>query len=177
MKPTIALFVLSVLASPFYALADAVITGPTSVIVTQHAALDETTYYSITITPPAGVKPIGHAWLEFRADIAAKQIDGFADPVPILDVYALKQPLSGDPDSSEFESTMVPMSRPTAAGTNRLIRIDITEYFQRILAEPSTNYGIVLGPLMSDKRGIFDLKEDAFGPGVAARIQLVEKTE
>ncbi len=91
-----------------------------------------------------------------------------------LDVYALKEFVSGDPEPSDFAPTSIPMSRPVGAGTNRLVRVDITEFVRVILDDPSKNHGLVLGPLTTDKRGIFDVKNDAFGPGISAQIHLVE---
>lgn len=178
MKHTPALLIIGLMSVlPSHSIADAEPTPSTEVVVTEHTATDESTYYSIAISLPAGISSVAYAWLEFRADISAKEVNGFVDPVPILEVYALKQPLSGDPDESEFETTIVPMSRPTAAGVNRLVRIDITEHVQRILASPSKNHGFVLGPLTADKRGIFEIKKDGLGPGVTARVQIVEKPE
>ncbi len=146
----------------------------TPVTVTELTARDGTTYYSIGFNIPNGLSSVSHAWLEFRADISARELNGFTDPAPMLEVYALKQALSGDPDPSEFEPTAIPMSRPVATGANRLVRVDITEIVQMILAEPSKNHGIVLGPLTADKRGIVDLKQDGFGPGIAARVHIAE---
>jgi hypothetical protein len=66
------------------------------------------------------------------------------------------------------------MSRPVAAGENRLVKIDITGVVKMILADPSKNHGIALGALTGDKRGVFAVRPDGFGPGTAVRITLIE---
>lgn len=148
--------------------------APVSAVVTERSAADGTTYYSIALSLSDDLTFVTHAWLEFRADVSAKDLDGFVDPAPTLEVYALKQTLSGDPDPSKFEAMRQPMTRPVAIGTDRLVRIDITEFVQKILTDPSKNHGIVLGPLTRDKRGIFDIKQDGLSPGVTAHVRFVE---
>lgn len=159
---------------PDLAAADAVSVSSPAVAITERTAGDGTAYYSVAISLPKGLTTISHARLEFRADVSAKDVNGFVDPAPVLDVYALQEPLTGEPEPSEFTSTRIPMSRPVATGANRLVRIDVTEYVQKILADPSKNFGLVLGPLTADKRGIFEVKENGFGDGVAAQIRIVE---
>ena len=143
-------------------------------IVTEHAVGDGTKFYSLTIPIPEGVTTVAQAWLEFRADISAKDLDGFVDPAPVLDVLALQSAMTGDAIPSKFAPTTVPMSRPVAIGEDRLVRIDVTEFVRKILAEPTKNQGIVLGPLTADKRGIFTIIEGGLGPGVTARVRVVE---
>jgi hypothetical protein len=128
----------------------------------------------VGISLPEKLTTVTHAWLELRADISAKNLNGFVDPAPVFEVYALKQTLSGDPEPSKFESTKLPMSRPVATGTDRLVKIDITEFVQKILADPSKNHGLVVGPLTNDKRGVFTVRQDSFGPGVFARLVVLE---
>jgi hypothetical protein len=159
---------------PGVAIAEKITATPATVTVAQRSAEDETTYYLVTVSFPRGLTSVSHARLEFRVDVSARDVNGFVDSAPILDVYALNQVLSGDPDISKFEAARIPMSRPVASGANRLIRIDVTEYVQGILVDPSKNNGIVLGPLTADKRGIFHINENGFGEGVGAQIVIVE---
>lgn len=148
--------------------------APVAAVVAEHSAADGTSYYSIALSLPENLTFVTHAWLEFRADVSAKDLNGFVDPAPTLEVYALKQMLSGDPDPSKFEAMRQPMTRPVAIGADRLVRIDITEFVKRIISDPSMNHGIVLGPLTRDKRGIFDIKQDGLGPGATAHVRFVE---
>jgi len=142
--------------------------------VTEHVASDGITYYSVGISLPENLTTVTRAWLELRADVSARNVSGFVDPAPVFEVYALNQTLSGDPEPSKFEATRLPMSRPVATGTDRLVKIDITEFVQRILADPSKNHGLVIGPLTNDKRGVFTVRQDSFGPSVAARLVVME---
>ena len=142
--------------------------------VTEHVASDGTTYYSVGISLPENLTTVTYAWLEFRADVSARDLNRFVDPAPLFEVYALNQTLSGDPEPSKFEATRLPMSRPVATGTDRLVKIDITEFVQKILADPSENHGLVIGSLTNDKRGVFVAKEDGFGAGITARIRILE---
>ena len=148
--------------------------APATTSVTERVASDGTMYYSVGISLPENLTTATHAWLELRADVSAKDLGRFVDPAPLFEVYALKQTLSGDPEPSKFEATRLPMSRPIATGTDRLVKIDITEFVQKILADPSKNHGLVIGPLTNDKRGIFVVKEDGFGAGIPARIRILE---
>lgn len=144
------------------------------VTISERTAGDETKFYVVSISLPAGSASVSHARLEFRADVSATNLNGFVDPAPILDIYVLNQSLTGDPDASKFAATRIPMSRPVAAGENRLIKIDVTEYVQMIVTDPSKNHGIVLGSLTGDKLGVFHVREDGFGDGVEAQLVIVE---
>jgi hypothetical protein len=73
-----------------------------------------------------------------------------------------------------FREMLVPMSRPVAVGENRRVRIDITEFVQEILADPTSNHGLAFGAVTTDTRGVFAVKADGFGPGIAARVVIVE---
>jgi hypothetical protein len=175
MKTKLSSFLLALaLLLPIAVLADKASVEPVSTTVTAHAAADGTTYYSVALSLPQSLKSVSYAWLELRADVSAKDLNGFVDPAPVLDVYALKEALAGDPETANFEATRLPMSRPVAAGDDRLIKIDITEFVQEILVDPSKNHGIVLGPLTADKRGVFAVKQDGFGAGVAAQLRIAE---
>jgi hypothetical protein len=124
---------------------------------------------------PPGLESVRHAWLELRADVTAQEIGGFLDPAPLFEVYMLKEDASGgEVTPSMFETTTMPLSRPVAAGENRLVRIDITEVVQMILADPSKNHGIAPGALTEDTRGIFTVRPDGLGPNTAARITIIE---
>jgi hypothetical protein len=175
MKTTLSFF-LMVLACNLTTVARAGTTEltPAATTVTQHVAADGTTYYSVAISLPAGLASVAHARLEFRADISARDLTGYVDPAPVLDVYALKEALRRDPDPSKFEATRLPMSRPVAAGADRLVKIDITDFIRTILADPSKNHGLVLGPLTTDKRGIFAIKHDGLGPGMSAQVRIIQ---
>jgi hypothetical protein len=173
MKLTAFFFLFLLFLFPAAILATALGTSETA-SVTEHVVGDGTKFYSLTILVPEGVTTVAQAWLEFRADVSAKDLNGFVDPAPVLDVFALESAMTSDAVPSKFAPTALPMSRPVAVGDDRLVRVDITEFVRRILAEPTKNQGIVLGPLTNDKRGIFAIKANGLGPGVTARVRVVE---
>jgi hypothetical protein len=134
----------------------------------------ESSHYVVEFDVPVNVRSVRQAWLEVRMDVSASDLNGFVDPAPMLEVYMLKQSISGDPDPSVFDTTGIPMSRPVALGTNRLVRLEITEFVQRILADPRKNHGIVMGSLTGTRSGEFAMKSNGFGPGTPVRITIVE---
>jgi hypothetical protein len=131
-------------------------------------------YYTLVLTLPPSIRGVRQAWLEFRADVSVAEIDGFLDPVPVFQVFMLKQALLGEPTEASFETMRLPMSRPVAVGLDRRVRIDITEYVSKTLARPSMNHGLVLGSVTGDRRADFQIKSDTFGAGIPARLTLVE---
>jgi len=133
----------------------------------------EGTYYVIEFDLPQNLASVRSAWLEVRLNVSATN-DGPADPAPMLEVYMLKQAIVGDPDPSEFEATRLPMSRPVALGTNRLVKIDVTEFASAVFADPNKNHGIVIGSLTGARTGGFVVNGDGFGPGVPVRVTVIE---
>jgi hypothetical protein len=131
-------------------------------------------YYVLLITPPEDLRAARQAWLELRADVVVPEINGFRDATVIFQAFMLKNALDGDPNDEDFEPLRIPMSRPVAVGTERSVKIDVTEYLQRILADPSRNHGLLFGSVTGQRRGDFEVKRDAFGTGVVARLNVVE---
>jgi hypothetical protein len=116
-----------------------------SVSVEQRTRTDGVNYYLVQINLPADVSSIRYAWLELRVDTSSDRIDGFADPVPLFEAYALNRSLTSDPTTDFFEPTLVPMSRPVPVGADRLVKIDVTEFVRNVAVNPSSNYGLVVG--------------------------------
>lgn len=134
----------------------------------------EGTHYVVEFELPQNLGSVRSAWLEVRLDVSVRNDEGPTDPAPMLEVYMLKNTLSGDPAPADFEETRLPMSRPVALGTNRLVKIDITEFAQRIFADPTKNHGIVIGSLTGARTGEFLVKLDGFGPGTPVRLTIIE---
>lgn len=126
--------------------------------ITERTTADGSTYYQIALDLPPTVQSVRHAWLHLRLDVSSTSVDGFQDPAPMLEVYGLKGELSRDPSPEALEKTRLPMSRPVAAGTNRLVKIDITEIVRAIVADPSTDYGVVVGSVTTASNGVFALQ-------------------
>ena len=146
----------------------------TSLTTETSADTSEGRYYTLALTLPPSIRGVRQAWLEFRADVSVAEIDGFLDPVPVFQVFMLKQSLLGEPTEASFETMRLPMSRPVAVGLDRQVRIDITEYVSKVLARPSMNHGLVLGSVTGDRRADFQIDPDAFGAGMSARLTVVE---
>jgi hypothetical protein len=125
-------------------------------------------------TLPAGIAGVRQAWLELRVDVTATEVGEFRDPEPLFEVYALNAEVTGAIQPKMFREMQVPMSRPVAVGENRLVRIDITEFVQKVLANPTSNHGLAFGAVTTDTRGVFAVRTDGFGPGIAARVMVIE---
>lgn len=130
-------------------------------------------YYILQLSLPPEVTTVSHAWLEMRMDVGAKEVGGWSDPAPVIEAYALEQAPVGEPNPSGFVRAQQPSARAVAAGPNRLVRLDITELVQRVLADPGANHGIVIGSLTADRRGIFTLRAGALGPGITGRLKVI----
>ena len=139
-----------------------------------HERADSTVgYYSLAVPVPQGVEGVIQAWLEITLDVSHDSMDGFIDPVPILEVFMLAGPVSGGVSESSVASTRLPMSRPVAIGENRLVRVDVTEFIQRVLRRPQDNYGLVFGTILGSRERHFLPRLDSFGAGTVARLVLV----
>jgi hypothetical protein len=128
-------------------------------------------YYALRVVLPPDIVRVQHAWLELHADVIPEEGMGFTDPAPLFQVYVLSSAPVGATISGELLRTpRIPMSRPVAAGTNRLIRINITEYVREIAAEPSLNHGLVIGAVLGDSVTTFIPKAGKWGADVVARV-------
>jgi hypothetical protein len=123
----------------------------------QRSKTDGSAYYLLQFSLPVDFTLVRHAWLELRMGISSVDVEGFRDPAPRFDVFALKQPLTGDPSEELFASTRIPMSRPVGVSANRLVRIDVTEFVLAVLADQMPNHGLVLGALLPGSRGVFEI--------------------
>ncbi len=131
-------------------------------------------YYTVDAALPSGVTRVREAWLEVHVDASVDTLEGFSDPTPLFEVFMLNASVTGDVSRESFVATRHRMSRPVAVGSDRLVRIDITEYAQKILVNPSRNHGLVMGAVTGDRREKFTIWSDAFGSGKPARITVME---
>lgn len=152
--------------------ADRLTLDTSSISISERNRNDGAVYYHVQYAPPGNIQTVRHAWLELVMDISTLPTGDFQDPTPIFEVFALNQSLSGDPSMEFFQLTTLPMSRPVAVG-DRLVKVDITEAVQRVMANPENNYGLVVGTVILEKRGEFKIQS---GPD-AARIVLIESIE
>lgn len=92
-------------------------------------------------------------------------------PVPMVEVYALTSSSGSALDRENWNEAMS-FPVPVGAGSDKMVRIDITRLAKYLIENPEENRGIVVGSLTGDRFGIFALQEH-FGPGVVARIRYV----
>jgi hypothetical protein len=100
-------------------------------------------------------------------DVSPAEDASFQDPAPVFEVYALNQALNETLSSELFVTMRVPMSRPVATGWNRIVRIDVTEFVQRVLANPAMNHGLVVGAVTEASTGDFVLGTEGDGAVVS----------
>ena len=111
-----------------------------------------------------------HAFLELAVDVDVREVSGYWDDSPLIEVFALTGTLSGEPDPSRFAEVNAPMARNVAVGENRRVVIDITEAVSEYLADPGSNHGLILGSLTRRRDGLFTVRTGSLGAGVVARV-------
>ncbi len=130
-------------------------------------------YYVMQLQLPPGVVAAQQAWIDVYMDVSSRELEGWLDPAPTLEVYELDGALAGEPSPSDFVPTEVPTARPVAAGENRHLRIDITNIVRRLIQNPGGGHGIILGSLTNERVGLFDLNGGVLGPGIVARVTIL----
>lgn len=131
-------------------------------------------YYVLQFVPPSGVtaQTLRHAFLEFFLDAAAREVDGYTDKSPVLEVYALKSTFTGQLDPSQFMAQTLPAVRNVAVGNERRVVVDITEIVRVYLKDPNKNHGLIVGSLTGMRPGVFSIRTDKIGGSAVARIVL-----
>lgn len=129
-------------------------------------------YYVVRFEVPDRVKSSGldHAYLELYLDVGAREIDGYVEDTPLLEVYALKTDFGGTLTPEQFEAQSVPTVRNILLGENRRVVIDITEIVRAYIADPDKNHGLIVGSLTGARVGLFSITPDEFPDGALARI-------
>jgi hypothetical protein len=116
-------------------------------------------FYLVAIDVPEvfSGKTIVAAVLELNMDAESKDVNGFVNDTPILEVYALNGELLDEADPKKF---IMPssMRRNIRVGEDRRIRIDISEVVRDFIENPSNNHGLVLGSLSNSRDGLFTVR-------------------
>lgn len=132
-------------------------------------------YFLLHFDVPEDMTEIRHAYLEFYVDAAARESLGeVTNDSPIVEVYALKESLSGPLDENQFRTVSRPMVQNVRVGQNRRVVVDITEIVQLFKSDPTKNFGIVIGSLTGTRDGIFTIRDDDFSTTGMARITFIE---
>jgi hypothetical protein len=131
-------------------------------------------FYLLQVSMPAGITDasIHEAYLELYADVSAVTVDVWQNQTPVVEMYVLKSPLSGELSPSQFlkPSGMV---RNVRIGLNRRVRLNVTEAIRYYANNPEKNYGIVLGSFRGYAEGRFTLRSDRFDGGAVARLTIL----
>ena len=133
-------------------------------------------YYVLQFDPPGGLttQTLKRAYLELYIDATARDVSGYADKSPLVEVYALKSAFTGQLDPSQFADQTIPAVRNVAVGSGRRVVIDITEIARSYLANPSRNHGLVIGSLSGLRTGVFSIRDDKLGGAAVARVTLFD---
>ena len=115
------------------------------------------------------------AILEMYIDIDARELNGYRNPSPLLEVYALTEALDGNLDSTKLRRPS-PTVRNVRVGEKRLVRLDITEIMNYHINEPSMNHGLVVGSLTGGRNGLFTLIINELGDTIGARVTVVYRS-
>jgi hypothetical protein len=129
-------------------------------------------YYVIHFEVPDQVQSGGldHAYLDLYFDVAAREIDGYLEETPLIEVYALKSAFGGRLAPTQFDDQSVPTVRNVRLGENRRVVIDITEIVRSYAQDSDANHGLIIGSLTGARAGIFSMRTDGFPEGAVARI-------
>lgn len=86
-----------------------------------HSPTDATlgAYYVLRFDIPDGIQgqPLRWAILEFYCDVSAKDVDGYVNEIPAVQVFALTSEFSGTLDPNQFEPQALPVARNVAIKT------------------------------------------------------------
>ncbi len=101
--------------------------------------------------------------LEFYLDVAADEAVG-NEYVPSVEVYPLTE--ANRVGRSPVYSALHPTSRPVEIGVRQRVQVDISSIVRGWIAEPSTNFGVIIGsfsgPLLDDLNVRSDVLEGGF---------------
>ena len=136
------------------------------------------TFYVLQVSVPQEVagNRLDSVVLEFAVDASALSEEDSV-VTPVVGVYPVTSEFvasrgdgpEGSVDAPEFER-VVPSSRPVALGSQRVLRMDITDMVRGWMSAPSSNHGLVIGTLTGPDVGTVTLNETL--PGGNAPIRM-----
>jgi len=153
-----------------------------------YAPLDASTgkYYRMDVDVPeirSGEK-LEKAVLEFYVDVESfvrgdfvwldedsVEHVGYSAAAPLIEIYALKSPITRAVDVSQLETQTVARV-PVRVGAHRRVLVSIAPIVRSFMADPAQNYGLVIGSFTGERQGNFTLKDEAFQDGSTGRIHL-----
>jgi len=99
------------------------------------------------------------AIMEIVVDVDSRTTNELTNQTPMLEVYALTEEFANELDPAILD-TNSPSRRTVVIGNARSVKIDIEEVVKGYIADPNSNYGLVLGSLTNARDGLFDLKSN-----------------
>jgi hypothetical protein len=130
---------------------------------------DRGQFYVVNLSLPAEIagKQLDAVILEFAVDASALSLE---DSVvsPRVGVFPLTQAYTAGVDAhapgratAPVYATNVSSTRPVGRGSNRTIKMDVTDIVKGWIASPSTNHGFVIGTLTGPDVGRVSLRGEA----------------
>ena len=148
--------------------------------VTVHDEPDTTLgpYYTISYAWPDGLtsRLLDRAILEVFLDVSARPREEFLNPSPLLEVYALTEPLTGAFDPGHLERAGRAL-RPVAVGEGRRVVLDVTAIVRAHLEGRIENHGLIIGSLTGERDGAFTLRSGVLPQGAVGRLLLFKRME
>ncbi len=116
-------------------------------------------YYLAAVTVPEILdgKELLRATLELNVDVSAREVADYVNDTPLLEVYTLTDNMGAELQPGKFR-TPSPMRRNVRVGTDRHVRIDVTEAVREFIRNPSSNHGLVIGSLTNRREGLFTVR-------------------
>jgi len=135
-------------------------------------------YYTLSYEPPEALSgaDLERAVLELVVDVSAKQREGYVSEAPVLEIYALIEPLSDDFDPGRLHRASRSV-RPVAAGAGRHVVLDITTIVRSHLEGAIRNHGLVLGSVTGMREGEFIVVPGNFPQGAVAQVRIYRRHE
>lgn len=106
--------------------------------------------------------------------VSAKQREGYASEAPVLEIYALMEPLSENFDPGRLHRASRSV-RPVAVGADRHVVVDITTIVRSHLEGAIGNHGLVLGSVTGMREGEFIVVPGNFPQGAVARVRIYRR--
>ena len=130
-------------------------------------------YYAFDVPMPEKLagETFMDAHLELYVDVLAGAEVAAGIDYTTFEVFPLKSSLSGEVDSSKLR--LAAMKRTVRVGESQRVKVNISEHVRHVLANPSDDFGLVVGSLTGQRLGKFAVKHGVLGPGVVARVTIV----
>ncbi len=108
--------------------------------------------------------------LEVYLDVAADEAVG-NEYVPSVEVYPLTETNRGD--RAPNYSALHPTSRPVAIGMRQRVQVDISSIVRAWIAQPTTNFGLIIGSFSGPVLDDLDVTNDVLEGGYAIQATFV----